>query len=143
MNARCIASRAKLGLAVLARHNHTAFLSSIGLVILLLVATVLHAGVTASISGTVTDASGAAVQGAKVTATQVDTGVTSTLETNGQGFYSFQSLALGKYTITVEQKGFKSYQQTGLVLDVNQSLVVDVALQVGQESEKVEVLSSA
>ncbi len=127
MNARCIASRTKLGLTVLARHNHTAFLSSIGLVILLLVATVLHAGVMA----TVMYASGAAVQGAKVTATQVDTGVTSTLETNSQGIYSFQSLALGKYTITVEQEGFKSYQQPGLVLDVNQSLVVAVALQVG------------
>ena len=141
MNARCLASR--LVSAILARRNYTAFLSAIGFVILLLVATVLHAGVTASISGTVTDPSGAAVQGAKVTATQVDTGVATNLETNAQGFYSFQSLPLGKYTITVEQKGFKSYQQTGLVLDVNQSLVVDVALQVGQESEKVEVLSSA
>ena len=83
-----------------------------GLAILLLFATVLHAGVTASISGTVTDASGAAVQGAKVTATHVDTGVSHALETNApQGFYSFQSLPLGKYTITVEQKGFKSDEE--------------------------------
>ncbi len=101
------------------------------------------AGVTASISGTVTDATGAAVQGATVTATNVDTGVTSTQPTNGQGYYSFQALPLGKYSITVEQKGFKSYQQTGLVLDVNAALVVDVALQVGQSTEKVEVLSAA
>ena len=143
MNARCLASRAQLGLAALARRNSTPFLSLIGLAIVLFVATALHAGVTASISGTVTDASGAAVQGAKVTATQVDTGVAMTLETNAQGFYSFQSLPLGKYTISVEQKGFKSYEQTNLVLDVNSSLVVDVSLQVGQSTEKVEVLSSA
>jgi hypothetical protein len=103
----------------------------------------VFAGVTASISGTVTDATGAAVQGATVTATNVDTGVAATQPTNGQGYYSFQALPLGKYSITVEQKGFKSYQQTGLVLDVNASLVVDVALQVGQSTEKIEVLSAA
>ncbi len=103
----------------------------------------LNAGVTASISGTVTDASGAAVAGATVTATNVDTGVTTTQATNGQGYYSFQSLALGKYTIDVQQKGFKAYQQTGLVLDVNAALVVDVTLQVGQSTEKVVVESSA
>ena len=43
----------------------------------------------------------------------------------------------------MEQKGFKTYQQTGLVLDVNSALVVDVPLQVGQSTEKIEVLSSA
>ena len=66
-----------------------------------------YAGVTASISGTVTDTSGAAIVGATVTATNVDTGIASTQQTNGQGFYSFQSLPLGKYTVEVEQKGFK------------------------------------
>src|ERR1700719_1865479 len=103
----------------------------------------LNAGVTASISGTVTDASGAAVVGATVTATNVDTGITTTQSTNGQGYYSFQSLPLGKYMIEVQQKGFKEYQKTGVVLDVNDVLVVDVALQVGQSSEKVVVESSA
>ena len=103
----------------------------------------LYAGVTASISGTVTDASGAAVVGATVTATNVDTGVTTTQPTNGQGYYSFQSLALGKYSVDVQQKGFKAYQQTGLVLDVNAALVVDVTLQVGQSTEKVVVQSDA
>jgi len=103
----------------------------------------LNAGVTASISGTVTDASGAAVAGATVTATNVDTGIATTQSTNGQGYYSFQSLALGKYTIEVQQKGFKAYQKTGVVLDVNDALVVDVTLQVGQSTEKIVVESSA
>jgi hypothetical protein len=103
----------------------------------------LNAGVTASISGTVTDPSGAAVVGATVTATNVDTGITTTQSTNGQGYYSFQSLPLGKYTIDVQQKGFKEYQKTGLVLDVNDALVVDVPLQVGQSTEKIVVESDA
>jgi hypothetical protein len=101
------------------------------------------AGVTASISGTVKDSTGAAVVGAKVTATNTETGIASTQPTNGQGYYSFQSLPLGHYDIEVQQTGFKVYRQTGVVLDVNAALVVDVTLQVGQVSEKVEVSSSA
>ena len=99
----------------------------------------LFAGVTASISGTVKDPSGAAIAGATVTATNVDTAIAVTQTSNGQGFYSFQSLPLGKYTIGVEQKGFKTYLQTGLILDVNAALTVDPTLQVGQTTEKVEV----
>src|SRR5271156_3443135 len=101
------------------------------------------AGVTASISGTVTDPSGAVVAGATVTATNVETGVATTLTTNAQGFYSFQSLPLGNYTISVQQTGFKGYAQTGLVLNVNDALVIDVPLQVGATNEKVEVSSDA
>ena len=99
----------------------------------------LYAGVTASISGTVTDASGAAVVGATVTATNVDTGVATTQTTNGQGFYSFQSLALGKYTINVQQAGFKTIRRTDIILQVNDALVIDLTLQVGQQTERVEV----
>lgn len=112
-------------------------------VTLLLVAGLAYAGVTASISGTVTDSSGAAIAGATVTATNVGTGVATTQQTNAAGFYSFQSLAVGTYTLDVEQKGFKSYKQTGVVVDVNSALVVDVALQVGQAAEMIEVSSSA
>jgi len=101
------------------------------------------AGVTASISGTVIDPSGGTVAGATVTATNVDTRIVITQNTNTQGFYSFQALALGKYTIEVQKAGFKTYRQTDLTLDVNAALVVDVTLQVGQASEKVEVSSNA
>jgi hypothetical protein len=99
----------------------------------------LYAGTTASISGTVTDASGAAVAGATVTATNVDTGVASTQTTNAQGYYSFQSLPLGKYAIEVQQTGFKTTRQTDIILEVNDARVIDVTLQVGQITEKVEV----
>jgi hypothetical protein len=115
----------------------------LALVLALATGAQLFAGVTASISGTVTDVSGGVVAGATVTATNVATGVVATISTNGAGFYSFQSLPLGTYTISVSQSGFKAYAQTGLVLDVDSALVVDVKLQVGTASEKVEVSSTA
>jgi hypothetical protein len=99
----------------------------------------LYAGTTASISGTVTDATGAAVVGATVTATNVGTGVVITQTTNGQGYYSFQSLPLGKYTIDVQQTGFKTTRRTDIILDVNDARVIDMTLQVGQQTETVEV----
>jgi len=99
----------------------------------------LYAGTTASISGTVTDASGAAVAGATVTATNADTGVVSTQTTNAQGYYSFQALPLGKYAVEVQQKGFKTTRRTDIILEVNDVRVIDVTLQVGQITEKVEV----
>jgi hypothetical protein len=109
----------------------------------LLLSAPLFAGVTASISGTVKDVSGASIPGATVTATDIGTSLVQTRTTNGQGFYSFQSLPLGTYTLTVQQKGFKEYQQNDLVLDVNAALTVDVALQVGQVTEKIEVAANA
>ena len=110
---------------------------------LLLSSSRLIAGVTASISGTVTDSTGAVMVGATVTATNVATSVASTQTTNGQGFYSFQALPLGTYTLDVQQKGFKAYRQTGLIVDVNTALEVDVALEVGAASQTVVVSSAA
>jgi len=105
----------------------------------LLLGAQLYAGVTASISGTVTDSSGAAISGATVTATNVDTGVAYTQTTNAQGYYSFQQLPLGKYTVEVQQTGFKTASRTDIVLQVNDARVIDIAMQVGQKTEKVEV----
>ena len=103
----------------------------------------VFAGVTASISGTVRDPSGAAIVGATVTATNTGTGIAESQKTNDQGFYSFQSLPLGTYTIDVQQKGFRAYRQTNIALDVNSALMVDATLQVGQTAEKIEVAAEA
>jgi hypothetical protein len=109
----------------------------------LLMGAVAFAGVTASISGTVQDASGAAVAGAKVTATNTDTGIAQDQKTNSAGFYSFPSLPPGHYDLGVQQTGFKGYRKIGLVLDVNAALVVDVSLQVGEVKELIQVQSEA
>jgi hypothetical protein len=113
------------------------------LVILPLFGATALASVTASISGTVKDPSGATVVGATVIATSAETGIAQTLHTNEQGYYSFQSLPLGHYSIDVQQSGFKSFRETGLVLDVNSALVVDVTLQVGEVKESMTISSAA
>ena len=100
-------------------------------------------GVTASISGTVKDSSGSLVAGATVIAKNTDTGIAQSQRTNAQGYYSFRELPLGHYDVQVEQTGFKTFRQIGLVLDVNAEVVVDVTLEVGQVSEKVEVRAEA
>src|SRR5208337_59703 len=99
--------------------------------------------VTASISGTVTDPSGAALVGAMVTATNVDTGIVQTLHTNQQGYFTFPSLALGHYDISVQQSGFRPFRETGVLLDVNSAETVDVVMQVGDVKEAVTVSSTA
>ncbi|MGA8035454.1 MAG: TonB-dependent receptor [Candidatus Acidiferrales bacterium] len=109
----------------------------------LLSAAVALASTTGSITGIVTDASGAVVPGATVTATNEDTGVASVVQTDGAGFYNFPNLPVGNYDISVEQKGFKSYAKTGIRIDANTVFRADVKLELGEVSEKVEVQSDA
>src|SRR5208282_90251 len=124
----------------------TAWLAVIAIAILFVIVLMdgrCVAGVTATISGTVKDPSGAAIVGAKVSATNIETGIAQTQLTNAQGFYFFLSLPLGHYKVVVQQAGFKAYQETGLVLDVDSALVVDVVLLVGEVKETVNVSSAA
>ena len=113
------------------------------LTIFLLSPATSFASVSASISGTVKDASGATVSGATVRAINTDTGITQTQTSNAQGYYSFQALPLGHYQILIEQPGFRGFRATGLVLDVNSALVVDAQLRLGQVKELVEVSAEA
>src|SRR5262245_21839026 len=73
---------------------------------------------TAQLSGTVTDASGAVLPGVHVTATQSDTGVARTTVSNETGFYSLPSLAFGPYKVEAALPGFRTFTQTGTVLQV-------------------------
>ncbi|MBV9482944.1 MAG: TonB-dependent receptor [Acidobacteria bacterium] len=117
------------------------FLFALGSI--LLSAAIAHASVTASISGTVKDASGASVAGATVTALNTETGISQTQSTNAQGYYSFQALTLGHYQIQIQQAGFRGFLARDLVLDVNSALVVDATLQLGEVKETVEVSSES
>jgi hypothetical protein len=92
-----------------------------------------------TILGTVTDPSGAAVTGAKVTATNVRTQVKREDVTTSTGDYSFPLLDIGEYSVSVEADGFKTATRTGLTLQINEKLRSDFTLQVGQVSERVEV----
>jgi hypothetical protein len=97
----------------------------------------------ATITGTVSDPSGSVIQGGKVTVTNVGTGQTRTIETNSSGNYLVADLNIGGYSVKVEAPGFKTYEQTGIVLNVNDTIRADVAMQVGEAKESVTVEASA
>ncbi|MFY9977817.1 MAG: carboxypeptidase-like regulatory domain-containing protein, partial [Candidatus Sulfotelmatobacter sp.] len=101
------------------------------------------ASITGSISGVVTDKSGAVVPGATVVATNTLTGVQTTHQTDSKGFYNLPTLAVGSYNLVIKLAGFKTYQQNGLVIDANSALRVDAVLAVGSISEKIEVSTEA
>ena len=94
---------------------------------------------TGQISGTVTDQTGALIPGAEITATQTDTGLTRTNVSNETGAYVFPNLPTGPYTLEVTLPGFRTYRQTGIVLQVNDDAVINVALEVGQVAQAIEV----
>jgi len=100
--------------------------------------------ISATIGGTVLDASGGGVANAKVTITNTDRNqVVRELTTETVGTYSAPLLPIGNYSIKVEAKGFKTETRTGIVLNVNDSLKINIALQVGAITETVEVKTEA
>jgi len=98
---------------------------------------------TAQITGTAKDQSGAVLPGVEITVTQTDTGVTRSTVTNETGFYILPSLPLGSYRLEAGLPGFRTYVQTGIVLQVDASPTINPELQVGQTTESVEVQANA
>lgn len=96
----------------------------------------------ATLTGTVTDQTGAVVGNAAVTATNVATNVPSTTQTNGDGLYRFPALPVGAYKIEIEASGFKASVVENIVLTVAQTVTQDVKLEVGGQSETVTVVAS-
>ncbi|HEX4066249.1 MAG TPA: carboxypeptidase regulatory-like domain-containing protein [Acidobacteriaceae bacterium] len=92
-----------------------------------------------SISGAVSDPSGAVIPSAKVTATQNATGTTTVVDTNSSGIFVFPSLLPATYSISIAATGFSSFTEKDLVLQANQSLTVNATLQVGTASQVVSV----
>ena len=125
--------------------QHRSFLFSL-LCCLLLAITVAPGfaqQVTASITGKVTDPTGAAVPGAKVTAIDVERGTQVSTTTNAEGFYNLSNLPVGTYNLKVEIQGFQTATQSNIVLQLNQVARIDVPLQIGNVSTSVEVSSEA
>ena len=100
-------------------------------------------GQTAQISGSVRDASGASVPDATIKVTQTATGATRTVSSGTDGGYVLSNLPIGPYLFEVTKDGFNKYVQTGIVLQVNTSPTVDVALQTGSISTQVSVEAQA
>jgi len=98
---------------------------------------------TATISGAVTDPSGAVVPNAKVTATNTATGAVSRVNANSSGFYVISSLQPGPYHLEVAGTGFQSYEQTGIILHVAEEVSVNIALKLGSSTQKITVTGAA
>ncbi len=101
-------------------------------------------GTSASLTGYVTDPTGAAVTGATVTVTNLDTNFTQTVKTDAVGNYLLRPLQIGTYSLAIEAVGFARYSQKGIVLTVNQAATQDVRLEIAKgKAETVTVIADA
>jgi hypothetical protein len=98
---------------------------------------------TTSVRGAVTDKTGAAIVGAKVTVINAAQGLHREVATDGSGAYEFLSLPPGSYVLTVETKGFRKFEQKNLQLLVNSPATVNATLEVGSAAEIIEVSAQA
>src|SRR5215207_4713471 len=99
--------------------------------------------ITGTITGTVSDASGAVVPNVKITATNEATGVQTAVTSNRAGIYSLPFLPVGQYTVAAEGSGFKKSLVGPFPVETNQVVRMDIALQVGAVAETVEVTAIA
>ena len=116
---------------------------SFTVVVLLLTAAGAFAQQAGQIVGTVTDSSGAVVPGATVKAIEVGTGFTQSTIAGSDGQYVLVNLRPTQYEMTAEASGFRSFRRTGLELLANQSLTVNIALEVGAVTETVNISGAA
>jgi len=98
---------------------------------------------TSSISGTISDSTSAVVPGAGVVATQISTGTTTKVKANAEGFYVLTDLSPGIYRLRVEQPGFATYIQAGIVLQVDRPVTVNITLHVGSQTQAITISGAA
>jgi hypothetical protein len=104
---------------------------------------ILRAAANGSLSGTLTDPSGAVVQGATISLVNAALGSEYKAISNGEGSYSFPTLPVGRYDLTIEAQGFKTQKKTNLTVDTDAALKLDTVLSVGEQSETVTVVAEA
>jgi hypothetical protein len=113
-------------------------------IILLMSAVSLHGQTTnGSIQGSVTDPNGGAIPGARVTARNLDTGLTQKTTTTQAGIYSLPNLPPGRYAITVEAPDLKKYSQEGVTVATGTEVSLDISMQLGAVSDSVTVTADA
>src|SRR3979411_2189383 len=112
------------------------------LVAILVSSCAVQAEVTGKITGVITDQSGSVVMGATVVVTNAATGIKQTIKTDN-GVFTFPVLPVGQYRIDVTLDGFKVYARSGLVIEIDTALVVDVTLQVKEQDQSIVVTENA
>jgi len=98
---------------------------------------------TGTIAGSVSDPSGAAIAGAKVTVTNINTGLTRDTTSSASGGYVVPLLPVGSYSVSVEAQGFRHYEQRGVEVRTDQSATVPVSLEIGSATQSVTVEANA
>jgi hypothetical protein len=112
------------------------------LIVVVLVASAARAEVGGKITGVVKDQTGSVIPGATVVVTNTQTGVKLTTTTDQDGVFTFPVLSVGQYQIDVTSDAFRPYRQTGLAIDINSALVLDVTLQVKEQDQSIVVTES-
>lgn len=110
-----------------------------GLSILLAAGALAQLATTTSLVGTITDPTGKVMPGVKVTAVETGTRDTYNGVTNGQGYYSFDFVRVGKYNVTAEISGFQKVTKTGIIVEINQTVRTDIGLSIGAVTQSVTV----
>src|SRR6202046_587003 len=110
------------------------YLAGCSLAVLLCLASALGQTVTSSITGQVTDPSGAVISGAKVIAENAATSVKTSTETNASGVYTIRFLPIGTYTLTIEGKGFATQKISPFTLEIDQTAKIDASLTIGSST---------
>src|SRR5207253_5761681 len=108
-------------------------------VLLAFCSTMALAQTTASLNGSITDATGAIIPGAKVIVTNTGTGLQREAASDSAGLYDVRLLQPGTYNITVQKEGFRQIRREGMRLEVNQAARIDFRMELGAVSETVEV----
>jgi len=122
------------------RRNHVLLLFAFCVLAAALFAQVV---ITSNIVGTVADPQGAVIAGAKITLTNIDTGVQWKMTTSANGDYQFAHLIAGSYKVDVVKEGFTHTVSTAVALENGTTLRINLALKLGRANETVEVSSAA
>lgn len=119
--------------------RHFAFILAILGCMLLTVSQARAAGPTGTVLGTVTDSTGAAIPGAKVSLINQGTNEIRVATSDASGNFTFPVVAIGNYVVRVEASGFQTYEQKNIILQVDQNITIDAKLAVGTASQVIEV----
>src|SRR5450755_2283659 len=125
------------------KNSQSFFVPVFVVVSMLLLPSMLLADVTGSINGVVRDPSQAAVKGVRIKITNTQTNLSLETATTDDGSYRFLSLPVGTYNLSAAIIGFQQYNTTGIVLQVNDQLRIDISLKVGSINEQITIQASA
>src|ERR1700726_1014949 len=109
---------------------------------LALLSVVVLYGQMATVTGVVTDSAQAVMPVVAIMIRNVDTNITRTMQTNQEGYVTITNLPPGNYELVVEKEGFRTYRETGIVLEVGQDLRIPVTLTVGAVSDSISVTAA-